>query len=432
MDSAPTAAEILALQRAGFLLGPSFAAVMLVLLVRPSPRQATAAMVGFLWQLPALLLLHLLAREFGWWRFAGVDNVMFGLPVDVWIGWALWWGPVATLLNRWLPMSILIAASIAIDAATMPILGPLVTLGSNWLAGEALAIALCLYPGLILAKLTREDRLPKRRAMFHVLGWGGYMLLVLPVCVLAYENRALHDLYRVPDNAVDWLLVGGVLALLFIGIAATAEFARTGDGTPIPFDPPKRVVASGPYAFIANPMQIISAAVMLLLAFYARSWGLGLVAAMFALFDTVYASWYNRAHIARAMPDDWQRYREAVPDWRMLWRPHVSGEAEVIISPDGPARRIWDRVWPAFAKQLTGKITVTSEERPRFRRLVYRRPAGGIEDYGIKAAARILEHGAAPLAMLGWLIRFPYLGGALQRLSLLVIVVWRRYTGVKA
>jgi hypothetical protein len=32
--------------------------------------------------------------------------------------------------------------------------------------------------------------------------------------------------------------------------------------------------------------------------------------------------------------------------------------------------------------------------------------------------------------MLGWLIRFPYLGGALQRLSGLVIFVWRRYAGV--
>lgn len=116
----------------------------------------------------------------------------------------------------------------------------------------------------------------------------------------------------------------------------------------------------------------------------------------------------------------------------MLWRPHVAGDAEVIISPDGPARRIWDRVWPAFAKHLTGKIAVTSEERPRFRRLVYRQPVAGIEDYGIKAAARILEHGTAPLAMLGWLIRFPYLGGALQRLTLLVIIVWRRYSGAQA
>jgi protein-S-isoprenylcysteine O-methyltransferase Ste14 len=422
-----TAAELLALERACFLIGPALAALSLFLIMRPTPREATAAMVAFLWQLPALLLLHLAAAAFGWWSFAGRDNVLFGLPIDVWIGWAMWWGPVAALLNRRVPMWLLIAASIAIDVVTMPVLQPLVTLGPHWLVGEAAAIALCLAPGLLLAKLTRENRLPKRRAMFHVLGWGGYMMLVLPACALAYERRGLHDLYRLPSGAADWVLVVAVAALLFVGIAATAEFARAGDGTPVPFDPPRRVVTTGPYAFIANPMQVISAAVMLLLALYARSWGLALVAAMFALFDTVYASWYNRAHIAHAMPNDWRNYRAAVPEWRMRWRPHIAAAAEVTISPDGPARRIWDRVWPALSKKLAGTITVTSEDRPRFGRLVYRRPDGAIEDYGVRAAARILEHGSAPLAMIGWLLRFPYLGGALQRLTRLVIVVWRRW-----
>ena len=50
----------------------------------------------------------------------------------------------------------------------------------------------------------------------------------------------------------------------------------------------------------------------------------------------------------------------------------------------------------------------------------------GIEDDGMKAAARILEHGPAPLAFVAWLVRFPYFGGALQRLSWLAIVVWRK------
>ena len=61
-------------------------------------------------------------------------------------------------------------------------------------------------------------------------------------------------------------------------------------------------------------------------------------------------------------------------------------------------------------------------------RLLYRRPADGIEDYGVSAAGRVLEHGPAPLAFVGWLIRFPYLGGALQRIAGLVIFLWRRYT----
>ena len=58
---------------------------------------------------------------------------------------------------------------------------------------------------------------------------------------------------------------------------------------------------------------------------------------------------------------------------------------------------------------------------------IYRRPADGIEDYGVSAAGRVLEHGPAPLAFVGWLIRFPYFGGALQRIVGLITFLWRRY-----
>ncbi len=424
--------ELLALQRTAFLLGPVLAAGSLIAWIKPTPREATAAMVAFLWQLPALLFVHLVAGAFGWWRFAPAANELCGLPVDVYLGWAIWWGPVLVLLNRWLPIWGLVAISVGVDWVSMSMLQPLVTLGPSWIVGDIAATVLCLWCGLFVGKLTREDRQPKRRAMFHVLGWGGYMLLVIPVCVLSYENKPLSALYNLPVGAGQWILAAAILVLLFIGIAATAEFARAGDGTPVPFDPPKRVVVTGPYAFSANPMQIISAAVMLFLALYAGSWGLGFVAAMFALFDSVYATWYNRAHIAQAMPDAWRDYRGVVDEWQMRWRPYVPHPAEVVISPNGPARWVWDRAWPGMSSHLAGTIAVLTAERPHFRRLVYRCRAAGIEDYGVAAAGRILEHGPAPLAMLGWLLRFPYLGGALQRLSWLIIVAWRRCANVPA
>lgn len=43
------------------------------------------------------------------------------------------------------------------------------------------------------------------------------------------------------------------LFVLGAALAATAlEFARAGRGTPIPFDPPKVVVTTGPYAILAR------------------------------------------------------------------------------------------------------------------------------------------------------------------------------------
>jgi hypothetical protein len=240
----------------------------------------------------------------------------------------------------------------------------------------------------------------------------------------------LSALYHLPITALDWCLAGMGLLLLFVGIAATTEFAGVGGGTPIPFDPPKRVVTSGPYAFTANPMQIISAFFMAVLALYARSWGLALVALMFAVFDTIYATWYNRAHIAIAMPGEWSSYRGAVREWRMRWRPHVAEEAHVVISAVGPSRFVWDRVWPWLSPRLEGRFRIEMASADTVTRLIYRRTESGVEDHGMKGLARILEHGPVPLAVIGWLMRFPYLGGCLQRVSGLTIMIWRRSAAV--
>lgn len=422
-----TANELLAIQRIFFLVGPASCAFVLFLVCKPSPREATAAMVAFLWQLQALVAINLMANFFGWWTFNTGTNSFSGLPIDVWIGWSLWWGPVVVFLNRWINIALIAAVSVAIDVATMPLLEPLVTLGHYWLIGDGVAITFGLVAGLLAAKLTREDRYPRRRANFHVLGWGGYMCLVLPLAALMYEAQPLSALYRWPNGPIDFVIVGIGALLLFVGICATAEFARSGDGTPIPYDPPKRVVKSGPYAFNANPMQIISAAFMAMLALYAQSYAIAFIAMMFLVFDGIYAAHYNRVHIAHAMPVEWSNYRGHVADWLVRWRPYVEGEAIVTIAPSGPARRIWPRVWPWLSTKLHGAIAVREHERLGNGRLTYTNQHTGIEATGTKAFGHILEHGSLPFAVIGWLIRFPYLGGGLQRLSALIILVYRRY-----
>jgi protein-S-isoprenylcysteine O-methyltransferase Ste14 len=45
------------------------------------------------------------------------------------------------------------------------------------------------------------------------------------------------------------LAAGGTLAL-----ACIATFVTRGEGTPAPFDPPRKFVAAGPYKFVRNPM----------------------------------------------------------------------------------------------------------------------------------------------------------------------------------
>ena len=418
--------DLVAIERTLLLLGPLFVAGVLVLLYRPTARQATAAMVTFLWQLPVLLLVHLIAAHLGFWSFAAPDNHLAGHPIDVWIGWAVWWGPVAFFLRRWLSIPVVILLFVALDFVSMPLLRPLVVLDPAWFIGELPAVLIALVPGLVFARLTETDRLPRLRASFHCFGWGGYMLLVIPLVALSAEGRNPADLLVMPQSLAGWLLMAGVALLLFIGIAATAEFAIVGSGTPIPLDPPKRVVTTGPYAFLANPMQTICAMLMLLLAIYFASWGLALVSLSFLVFDLVYAAWYNRVHIARAMSEEWNSYQANIPYWRPQWRPYIDGETQLTISPSGPMRIAWDVVWPRLSKQLVAPIEIREHAEDAVPgRLLYERKKAGVSDTGIIALARLLEHGPAPLATIGLLIRFPLLGSALQLASGLVIRVFR-------
>ncbi len=70
---------------------PVIAAFLLVFL-RPSRKRIfPAALLGFVWTLPSLLAVQLLNLHFGWWRFNALGGLFRGTPVDLYLGWAVFW-----------------------------------------------------------------------------------------------------------------------------------------------------------------------------------------------------------------------------------------------------------------------------------------------------------------------------------------------------
>src|SRR3954470_3663437 len=90
---------------------------------------------------------------------------------------------------------------------------------------------------------------------------------LVAIAALPFPVTLLVPLWIVRRNAIRWCfgsttmqtveVAAGACALL-VGLAlftsSLARFAREGKGTLAPWDPPRRLVVSGPYRFVRNPM----------------------------------------------------------------------------------------------------------------------------------------------------------------------------------
>src|ERR1051325_5243076 len=111
------------------LLLPLLATAALWLGHPPSRRKAGAGYLATLWTIPSLLLVQLLAQRFGWWSYRFVGGSLFGMPADLFLGWALLWGAIPALLRWRLLYAIPLFA--LFDFVVMPLCAPVLILGEQ-------------------------------------------------------------------------------------------------------------------------------------------------------------------------------------------------------------------------------------------------------------------------------------------------------------
>lgn len=157
------------------------------------------------------------------------------------------------------------------------------------------------------------------RAATYATCFIALLLVVLPGRVLAWSGivrpRAIGPV-QVVGIAVG--LVGGALALWCI-----LTFALVGKGTPAPFDPPRRLVVSGPYRYLRNPMYLGAGLALGGAALFYGSIALLGYAALFLVFTHLFVVWYEEPTLARLFGDDYRAYRSSV----RRWLPRVPGAA---------------------------------------------------------------------------------------------------------
>jgi len=407
--TSPEPTELLV--RAASLYLPITIVVALAIHARPDRRRVAAALLATAWNVAGLLVVNLVAVRAGWWRFGVEAASVAGVPADLWLGWALLWGavPILATTTRLLAAG---AALVTADLALMPLAEPVVELHATWLVGEALAIATCLVPGLVLGRWTAEDERVGRRAALQVVAFTALLFFVVPSLIFTVTGHGWEPLIDRPRW--HFFLVGMLVAPVgSMALQAVRQFALHG-GTPVPLDPPKHLVSTGPYAYVANPMQL--AATMLLAV-----WGLLLespavlaAAAVGAAFSAGLAAWTEDGELTSRFGDRWLVYRHRVRLWRPTWRPAVTEPAVVYVARTcHPCTQVG-----GFITRLnpTGLEVRPAEHCPfPLQRITYQ--GSDERATGIAAIGRSLEHVNLAWAAVSWMGRLPGIQQILQLIT---------------
>jgi protein-S-isoprenylcysteine O-methyltransferase Ste14 len=378
-----------------------------------SKNRAGALLLSFLAALVGIAALDRVARWLGWWGWADVEGSFDGLPVDAWLGWAVLWGPLPLAMGRLLPrfrLALPLVLVAWVDLLTMPLLTPLVQLGRGWWLGELVGLALVALPAVFVGSALRLVY----RAVGQLGVFVGLVLWLLPTVAFGFGPGSWHALLGLPRWELS-LLAQTFVLVATPGVAAVIEFAVRGGGTPYPWDPPPWLVTTGPYAYVANPMQLSALGLLLVLAVATRSWPVAVAGVLTGAFAEGVAEQHERDDLARRFGVRWSEYRRSVRRWVPRWRPAVSGTATVWVDLGcGPCQEL-----AAFVRKVrpAGLVIADAREHPELLMRVRYEHSDGFQASGLAAVARVAEHVDAGFAVLAWLARLPLLGWVLARLA---------------
>ena len=147
----------------------------------------------------------------------------------------------------------------------------------------------------------------------------GLFLLVAPGTVAGLLPWLISR-WRFSDALGDPRLMRGLgIVLLVLGAAALLEcffrFAWTGFGTPAPIAPPQRLIVTGLYRHVRNPMYVAVTSLVLGQALLLGQPQLLLYAVVVWGTFHLFVLGYEEPVLREQFPDDYERYRRAVPRW---------------------------------------------------------------------------------------------------------------------
>lgn len=377
---------------------------LLWMLYRPHVKLAGALTLSLLWNFVTLYLINIMAIKVGWWEFAESAIELGGIPLLPLVGWAIVWGicfPLIPTQNG----TVLVLIAFVADLLFMPLLDPLVKLHSTWLVGEFVAISCALIPGILMYRWTAMKRTIWGRVLGQAIIFGILIILLLPQLIFELAEGT-----RLSIQAKPWILANLQIQLMFgfagLGILAVKEFVKKGKGTPVPFDAPRQLVTTGPYAYLVNPMQFATAGFLLCYGWFLESWIIAASCPMVIFYVFGVANPSESADLTVRFKGDWDKYRSRFISFLPRFLPIEGDQPATIYFAENCETCSRLGIWFKARKPIGLKFVPAEEYLGGLpERVTYEI---GSESYsGVKAIAKGLTHIHLLWAITGWLIQIP-------------------------
>ena len=151
--------------------------------------------------------------------------------------------------------------------------------------------------------------------LFTVFGGPGIVLVFLPLWITRFRIPAGEPGW---EKALAWVLIAAGLVPLLESIG---RFVAVGRGTLMPNVPTERLVASGLYRFVRNPMYVGDLTVLAGESLLFQSRGLAVYTVLVWLGFDLFVRLYEEPTLTRRHGEDYARFKRHVPRWLPRMRP---------------------------------------------------------------------------------------------------------------
>ena len=159
------------------------------------------------------------------------------------------------------------------------------------------------------------------------------LALPVPVCIIIPAVLLYVSHWQSSEFQLWRFLIGAVccLAGIILAVSTVRLFPKYGNGTPAPWDSTTKLIVTGPYAYVRNPM--ITGVVLILTSesLILASWAIGIWAFVFLIINMFYFPLSEEPGLRKRFGKEYDEYCKNVPRYipRLTpWKGHQESNHE--------------------------------------------------------------------------------------------------------